>query len=407
MTEERKHYRGVLAAALFVYIAVSWGIVFNVASLFVVPIEQALGVSRRSIMWGMTFRSIFSVLGGFLAGRVYDRFGILTVMRAISILLPLSFLMQAFMTALPAYYVSLSLQAALVTIGGFIPLSMLVNQWFPSNRGVHNGIIVSGSGIGGILFNLLGGHMIVLYGWRQAVGLLSAVMAGCMMLASFCIVRENRSDSGMAADAPEAKRGMSADEALRGKVFWASAVVCCLMGIGISSAVISIGSHLVDQGYSIKFAAAFIGTLMFSMSFGKIFLGFLFDRFGAKKASLTCAASLLSGLLGMTVLGHPLVFAVISIGAGIGCSFVSIAVPAYVNTFFGGRDFSRISGFLQGANGIGSVISPVLMGLLYGANNSYKEAYFLTSSLVLVSMIVMAVCLPGEAKGGKTLPEGA
>lgn len=404
MTEERRHYRGLLAAALFVYIAVSWGIVFNVASLLVAPVEQALGVSRRSMMWGMTLRSVFSVLGGLLAGKVYDRFGVLTVMRAISVLLPLSYLIQAFMTGLSAYYVSLSLQAALVTVGGFIPLSMLVNQWFPSNRGTCNGIIVSGSGIGGILFNLLGGHMIVLYGWRQAIGLLSAVMAGCMTLASFCIVRENRSDAGKAADAPETKSGMSAGEALRGKVFWASAIVCCLMGIGISSAVISIGSHLADQGYSINFAAAFIGTLMFSMSFGKIFLGFLFDRFGAKKASLTCAASLLSGLLGMAVLGHPLVFALIAVGAGIGCSFVSIAVPAYVNAFFGGRDFSRISGFLQGANGIGAVISPVLMGLLYGTNNSYKEAYFLTSSLVLVSMIMMALCLPGEEKTQEALP---
>ena len=50
------------------------------------------------------------------------------------------------------------------------------------------------------------------------------------------------------------------------------------------------------------------------------------------------------------------------------------------------------------------MISPVLMGLLYGTNNSYKEAYFLTSSLVLVSMIMMALCLPGEEKTQEALP---
>ncbi|RRD65166.1 MFS transporter [Fretibacterium sp. OH1220_COT-178] len=398
MTQAQQRYRGILAAALFVYIAVSWGIVFNVASLLVAPVEQALDLSRKSMLWGMTLRSIFSVLGGFLAGRVFDRFGVVTVMRAIAVLLPLTYSIQAFMTGVLAYYVSLALQAMLVTIGGFIPLSMLVNQWFQTNRGTYNGIVVSGSGIGGILFNLLGGHMIENYGWRNAVMALSAIMALCMILTSFLIIRENRSDIRNTAASLEDLPGISADEALRGGLFWAVAVICCLMGIGISATVISIGSHLADKGYSVAFASAFIGAMMLAMSLGKIVLGVLFDRLGIKRASLFCAASLLAGILGMAILRYRIVFAVIAVGAGIGCSFVSISIPAYVNALFGRRDFSRISGFFQGANGIGAVLSPLLMGFLYETRNSYDSAYLLIAGLVLASMIVMGVCIPGEKK---------
>ena len=398
MTEEQQRYRRFLAAALFVYIAVSWGIVFNVASLLVAPIEQALRVSRKSMMWGMTIRSVFAVLGGFLTGRVYDRFGVAAVLRVISLLLPLAYVLQAFMTDITVYYASLALQALLVTIGGFIPLSMLVNQWFEKNRGTYNGIIVSGSGFGGILFNLMGGHAIERYGWRNAVLILAAVMAGCMILTSFLIVREKRPDTRSAIASPEALPGIPASEALEGRLFWATALVFCLMGIGISSAIISIGSHLADKGHSVKFASAFVGILMLAMSLGKIILGFFFDRFGVQKASLICAVSLLSGILGMVVLQYTIVFAVIAAGAGIGCSFASVSVPAYVNTFFGGRDFSRLSGYLQGANGIGSIISPLLMGILYETNHSYDSAYLLIAALLLASMAVMAVCIPNEKR---------
>lgn len=398
MTGEQRRYRRILAVALFVYIAVSWGIVLNVASLLVAPIEQALGVSRKSMMWGMTIRSVFSVLGGFLAGSVYSRFGVVPVLRVISILLPLAYAIQAFMTGIAAYYVSLALQAILVTVGGFIPLSMLINQWFQKNRATCNGIVVSGSGFGGILFNLLGGHLIEHHGWRNAVLVLAAVMAGGMLLTSFPILRENGPDSSRKAAVPEGLPGIPASEALRGRLFWATALVFCLMGIGISSTIISIGSHLTDKGYGVAFASAFVGILMFAMSLGKVVLGFLFDRFGAQKASLICAASLLSGILGLTILRYTLVFAVIAAGAGIGCSFASISVPAYVNAFFGRRDFSRISGFLQGAHGTGSVISPLLMGLLYERHNAYDGAYLLISALVLASMAVMVLCIPREER---------
>ena len=50
-------YGWYIVAAAFVIMAVGWGITFNTASLFINPISEDLGLSRKAI--NMTFTIIF------------------------------------------------------------------------------------------------------------------------------------------------------------------------------------------------------------------------------------------------------------------------------------------------------------------------------------------------------------
>ena len=66
-----------------------------------------------------------------------------------------------------------SMAQALINL---VPFSLIMNNWFNEKRGMAIGFVCAGSGLGGMLFNLIGGRLVESIGWRSTVLVFTGIM---------------------------------------------------------------------------------------------------------------------------------------------------------------------------------------------------------------------------------------
>ncbi len=92
----RIFYGWYIVAAAFIIMAVGWGIVFNTASLFINPISEELGLSRKAINATFTIRSICQLVISLFSGLIYKKLKMKNLMTVTSLSLALSFFFTCF-----------------------------------------------------------------------------------------------------------------------------------------------------------------------------------------------------------------------------------------------------------------------------------------------------------------------
>lgn len=389
---DKKIHRWIVVAGLFIYLSSSWGVIYNLTSLYMTPVQEHLGLSRQYVTMGLTFRSIGVVLGGLALGAVYKRLSVMKVLRASSLVLPAIFFTQYFINHISIYYLSLCLQTFFVILCGFVPVSILINQWFPTNRGFVMGITTTGSSVGGVIFNMLGSHVLINYGWQESVMAVSASMAVVMALTSFLLISENRDFEGDREE--QLGSGLSYEQIKGDGTYYPVILIVCLMGASVNGTITNIIPRLLDSGYGIAYAAKMISLNMVALSFGKFFLGYLYDKLGIKKSTLISAGTLGIGVGAMYFSSIPIFVPILAIGIGVGTGFASVANPVFINSLYGEKEFSRISGYLQGANGLGAIIAPIIISLLYGVSDSYDEGILVLFFSAILVIILTLIFVP-------------
>lgn len=397
--KEREDYRWVIVAGLFLCLVVSWGIIFNASSIFVTPIQADLQTTRSVILLAMVFKGTASVFASVLAGPLMNRYGALRVMRLSSLLLIASFFSFGFIQTIPHYFIMISIQVAATTWCGFLPVSVLINEWFPGKNATVMGLAFMGSGFGGMLFNVLGGNWIVLLGWRQTAFMFSGVMALILIPITWLIlVPKPRTNSLTGQTGTVTTSGIRLEEAMKTQQFWWILSSFTIMSITLNGVINNLTPAFQDLGYGLKTAAVITSVAMIGMSGGKLLIGQLFNRAGLRKASILANLSMiicLGGLIfGATIPGVGAAL----LGFVIGGGFASMSVPFLADGIYGRADFARISGVLQGAFNIGSILGPLSMSPLYSLTGGYGASWTLFIGFLCINFMIYLKYLPNHAR---------
>lgn len=393
---ERESYQWIIVAGLFVTLVLTWGVIFNSMSIFVTPIEEALETTRSVMLIAMLIRGIGSVAASLAAGFLIQRFGALMVMRLSVLVLLLSFSAMALMTSVPQYLILSFLQVTATILTGFIPVSVVINDWFPGRNAGVMGAAYMGSGIGGMLFNYLGGTWISRYGWQATVLLLALVMAAILLPVVFLVLRMNGPGRVRLKETGH-QAGMTLAEALHTRQMWMVMLSLTIMALTLGGMVNNLTPAFQDLGYSLSEGALITSLVMISMSLGKILIGRLFARAGLKKGSVTANLFMMLPLFGLIMGRHKLGVAAVILGFSLGGGFASMSVPLFTDGLFGRRDYSTISGYLQAAFNIGNVIGPLIMSPLYRSTGSYDSAWLLFAALMALNFVIYFKYLPSSA----------
>ncbi len=381
--------------------------------LFFVPLAATLGTSRGALSLAFSFTRLESSLLGPIEGYLIDRFGPRGIMYVGFGLLGVSFILFSMVNSLLAFYMVFPIVALGASLSGFLPVITAVNNWFSRRRGLATGICSSGVNIGGALLFLMA-ICISIYGWRP-----TAALTGVLILALgfplTAMMRHRPQPYGHLPDGDEAEEaGDSEDgassraqetpdftpkQALKTPAFWiiASAHGFSLFIVGTVS--IHQVPLLVDHGMSFD-AAAFVLSFMTVVAMvGRVFGGYLGDRFGYKPVLL---ASFLFLSLGVVVLStahtmtQALVYAVIY-GMGYGARApLLIAMRA---DFFGPRNFATIMGLSQPVMVIGSFFGPIAAGFAHDVQGSYQMIFSVIAVLNLVGAVLILFINKPELPG--------
>lgn len=409
MKKNRIHYGWFIVAAGMMIIAAAIGLVGNSFSIFIVPVGEELGFTRSQMSLNQTILAMGGIVVSFLWGTFLKHFRLKRLMALAAVMTCGCYFLYSVATKLWMFYIISGFISIGTALLSWMPFTTIINNWFNKKRGFALGLTFMGSGIGGMIFNALGGVLINSAGWRSTFMIFSIVLVALIVPATLFVVKIKPADVGLAPYGGELETvekggempGYTLAQARKMRSFYV--ILACALFIGIClNAVNSImAPHLQSVGYSSIVAANAVSVYMAVLALGKMLFGIMVDKIGAMK---TCAIAMIaeflcniSGLLA----GFPPMVAGMVLFTGLGNPFGSVAYPLVAREVYGPRECAAITGIISSMNNIGSAIGPTFCGAIFDATGSYIPAYAIMAVTVAAFGAVLIATMKISSRGKK------
>lgn len=375
-----------------VLVASSLGVAFGASPIpynslgpFTRPITEEFGWGRGEFQLAILWFTIAVVCVVPVIGALADRYGVRRMALLTLALFGMSFASLAFTPASIGVFYLLWFVTGLVG-GGSTPVTWTraINSWYVENRGLALAITLLGTGITAAFLPAIAIWLIGHFGWRRAfigVSLLPLAVALPIAIAWFREPGDRARVAAGAAPAPRIESGVTLREAVRNYRFWVMIVSILLVATGIGGTITNLVPLLQDRGFTALDAGKIAGAVGISIMFGRVFAGFLMDRFWAP--GVVFPMLVLPAIACLILMNHGLgASAAILAAALVGfASGAETDLVAYLSArYFGLRHYGRIYGAQYAVFGFASGIAPPLFGAVYDRTGSY-DAILVTAAI--------------------------
>lgn len=252
------------------------------------------------------------------------------------------------------------------------------------------GIVMAGSGAGGICLSILLTAVVERLGWRAGYVFLSLFWVVLLLSAALLLGGEKQ----LAAEKSAARgEGMTREEALRSPVLYLILILMFLLGYGCSVQQ-QIPAVLSDLKRSAGQISGYMTVFSVALALGKAFQGWLYGRVGVKwggRAVILCYA--ISYLCFRdTRLIYP---ALILLAVGMGT--VTTMMSLLGRELFGTRDYAAIWSIVMIPTSLSVIVGAPIWGRIYDMTGSYRGG-MAGVSLMLLAALALQVVLTNKKK---------
>ncbi|KAK1757689.1 putative transporter [Echria macrotheca] len=148
--------------------------------------HQLVGYTEIEVSWIISMFGFLDCFFGGPAGLLFDRFGLRWLLPLSCAIYTASFIGLAFSSTYGQFMgclVVAGISAATPTTIAF----SIVNQWFRSKEGIATGCVTLGAAVGGIFFSLTLQALFDVFSWRDAVLVVSGIIALLLLLGNFLV----------------------------------------------------------------------------------------------------------------------------------------------------------------------------------------------------------------------------
>jgi MFS family permease len=251
-----------------------------------------------------------------------DRIGARPVMLVGALVTGLGLLACSAVADLWQLYIVFALTGCGLMCTTVIPCSVLISNWFVSRRGTAMSAAFVGTSFGGMIMSPVANWIILKWGWRTAFAVGGIEVLVLVMPVIFFVIRTRPSELGLepyrepgaGVERTGDEWGVGVREALSLPAFWQIAAIMLVIGLVSGGLGNHCVAYLTDLEHSPTRAALAWSVVMGAMILGKLALGPLADRWGAK-AAMAIACVLFSISIGVLVFAQPywvvMIFAVV------------------------------------------------------------------------------------------------
>lgn len=391
MSNNKFHYGYTIVACCFLIMFIIVGLIMSCAGIFYKPVSEDLGVDVGSFGLYMSFNFLFSTLALSFAGKVMEKYSARTVLTLCSAVAGVTLAAMSQFNAVWQFYVAGALFGITLAFLLYLGFPTLLNRWFKSRMGVFIGICSAGSGIGGVLFNPVGGYLITNYGWRATYlifGVLILLLVtpvlgiflrdypkdkglepyGASDAKNMQTVKSDNTDSDMQAVVQRnaLESGIEYAKAVRMPIFYGMVVFAFLLNAAATLNVF-IPAYVQSVQFSIEEASFVASAAMVGVTVGKVLLGMINDRSTAWGVLTTTGLGIAG--LGLLLPGHLHISVSVAGGFLFGWAYagVSVQTPLLVRSVFGNKNYAQIYGNVSMAIAVGGAIAAGGWGLLSDA----------------------------------------
>ncbi len=395
---KRKLFYGwIVALAGMCVMATAIGIINNCFGLLIIPACKELGLSRRAMAGNQTMLNLGAMITAIAAGKIFSHYRIRVLMRIGSVVMCVFYFLLSLVYSLPAFYIvalGTGLAQGMVNV---VPFSIVIGNWFHKHRGLALGLTYMGSGLGGMLFNLLGGYLIERLNWRITVQIFAAILCAVVLPLIFLVVKVRPEDMGLRpleegerAAAHQRPVKAKLGEWLRQKTFYVVGLDIFVVGMAVNGIAATSTPYYTDLFSSTLVGANLASGFMASVAAGKLLLGVLYDRLGLLKATLVSHLLLMTALAALGMGRNSFFIGVFLLSTGIAAAMSSVSIPFLAGALASGVDRVEVVGAYSGLQSLGALMAPVACGWICDQTGDYALSYWL---LLIAVGFILPICM--------------
>lgn len=372
--------------------------------VFLLPMEEDLGLGRDSISLVFALTGLQVGLLAPLAGMLAQRYGGRKLLLTGSISAGIGYILLFWVSSLFSLYLVF---AVFISLGFnwsiFQAPTAITNAWFSRRKALALAILSAGVGLGGLVIVPTLEALVRASGWRATSAVAGIVIIITGVITSI-IVRNTPEEKSLNPDGdltgadtfsntPTSKvelTGLTAKQAIRTPLFW-----LLLLGVILwLSAYGSLGLHfipiLVSKGESTRSAALFAGMYAISTFPMVLIIGWLSDRFNGNLVLAVFAISMALSVLVLksadSTLGYLLTVLLISPVESVWPVFWAILGRSY-----GRKYFDTIRGWIYGMVLLGSSGWSYIPGLIFERTGDYQGWLSILVILMILTSLVFFI----------------
>jgi MFS family permease len=289
-----------------------------------------------------------------------------------------------------------------------VPLSATVSRWFVTRRGLTQGVLVAGAGLGNFAISPISGYLVHAFGITPAY-----IMIGTGALILICllalVLSKEPSEMGEAPygvgkthtfgtlklkrDAAKENDNWDISQALRNRSFWYLSTVAFLHGYCLYMMTTNIVPYATDGQIARATAPYLLSIIGGSMIAGILIISLVTEMIGIRKTFSACifiqavALFLTSGVSGLNALCMASgIFGFANAGIVLG----TLMIPP---EFFGLKRLGSIMGSILSIHLLGGALGSVSGNIVYDlvARHSYAPAYLLGGCAGLLGFVISLI----------------
>lgn len=316
--------------------------------------------------------------------------------------------MMSYSRSVYLFYILGILRGIGVGIGGMVPITVIITNWFDEKHGLATSLALSFSGLAGAIFSPLLSSWIISYGWQMTYRL----MASCILILVLPVLivswKINPQEEGMLPYGYQEKKDTIKIQNKKVNLITISFICMCIFTL-LHTSITGISQHLSGIALSIHLSATSGAILMSLTMIGnistKLLIGFLSDLLNPIKAVIIMilANCFSLGLLFLGVIHQEIMLLYIgSFMFGSIYSVGAVGIPMLTRYFFGNENYARTYSFIGFLTNVGSASSLTLIGYLYDFTQSYQMVFIIALCFHLINLILLVViCLRYNGVGDK------
>ena len=350
-------------------------------SFFVAPVCEELGFGRGMFTLYYSLMVATGAVSISMLGAYMNQHGVRNIALISAVWCAVCLWGFSVSHSLWMFYVAGAVMGFFGTSCVYLCANLIVQQSY-SSEGASTilGVVMAGSGIGGVLWSNITPWILEAFGWRNSYRILAVVWAALILVSVVILGKEQQGES---IGNPKAiSGGASKKEAMRSVKFYLAVVVMCVLTI-CSCISQQLPSLLEGMGYSAGQVGLMLSVMTGSSAVGMVMEGMLCSRFGVKRILTGFVAGYAVGYLMLcnANLTYP---ALVLMACGSGT--ISTLMPVLVRQIFGGRDYAAIWSVVITCSSVASFLSTPVWGMVYDMFGTYLPALLAMPVLLVISL---------------------
>jgi MFS family permease len=344
----------------------------------VIPEAEAdFKVDRATASLSYTACMTGFALGGLLAGRLVDRFGVFVPLVLAAVAVGTGFYAAAFSDTIWQFTIIHGLLIGVGASATFAPLMADISQWFVKRRGIAIAICASGNYLAGTVWPIVLRNLLETGDWRHAYIAIGSICAATMLPLALILIKRAPSEEeqervAVAAGRPPRRVEGEVPKGPVQGILVLAGIACC---VAMSMPQVHIVAYCVELDYGVARGAEMLSLMLATGIISRLASGFIADRIGGVRTVIL--GSVLQTIALALYIPFDGLMSLYIVSAVFGLSQGGI-VPSYavvVREYFPAREAGTRVSLVIMATILGMALGGWLSGLIFDVTGSYQAAF--------------------------------